>query len=42
MIFLVLVWAAIACYAVALPRRVANMTEEEYRQYFCHEIMGMK
>ena len=27
------------CY---VPKRVATMTPEEYRQYFCYNIMGMK
>jgi hypothetical protein len=43
MIILVATVVAGALYlALRLPIKTNVMTEEEYRQYFCTHIMGMK
>jgi len=42
MIILIATFGIALYFAVRLPRKVKGMTEEEYRQYFCTHIMGIK
>jgi hypothetical protein len=39
---LVLALTAVAWYGIHLPKKTDNMTEEEFRAYFCRDILGMK